>query len=119
MSGMLHVCHNLLKDVCSELPGFEEWKTQMKDVSTVLTSPWLKDRLKATCFAEGTASWYVQSLGRFSAQPLIEWRFGSIVAFVLALCPLEMPLRAYFKGRLYDSKPDDVAAKQAKSPAGA
>ena len=92
--GMLHIIHNLCRDMHSVLPKWPELWGQLKNFEQLLSKSYRRKRLITTCVLDAACdvSRATAQLEAFSCT-LYEQRWGCVTAFAAKLQPL-LPLLA-------------------------
>ena len=82
--GLLHILHNIAKDLSGSLDNFASWASQLKAVCKICSRRYYKGRLLNTCFSAGRASAFYPQVKRFYCIPYTE-RWGSVAHATLVL----------------------------------
>ncbi len=100
--GMLHIIHNLCKDMHTVCPGWAELWPMLKNIEALLSKRYRKERLRRTCITDAVdvASAQVAHLLAFS-ETLYENRWGCVVSFLRRLQPLLPFLRRVWSVEKY------------------
>ena len=89
--GLMHIVHNGTSDLESILPFWSSYVCQLKAVCKLISKRKYCDRLIETCFNSPPQNAYTGDLREFTHH-VYDGRWGSVLAAVAALIPLEDPL---------------------------
>lgn len=92
IAGVLHVIHNIAAGLPEVLPWWKTFILQLTHVTRLLTNKFSRDRLLETCFTNLPARAHRDRFRTFTAA-VYEGRWASSLEAVVALLPLEEPLR--------------------------
>ncbi len=100
VAGLLHIIHNATEGLSEALVGWKSFVESLRHLTTFLRRPWLRQRLRATCFRTPPASAFLWQFQDFSAS-IHDGRWGSVVRAVAAVLSLEMPLKLAWDKRRF------------------
>ena len=99
--GMLHIVHNITKDMGTALVEYEAWLTQLTHICRMLSRKDYRQRFMATCLnATAAGRAHKSDFEGFSAhvQP---GRWGTVFAAVGAVLGVRVPLQAFWSKERY------------------
>ena len=102
-AGMLHVVHNMMRDLKVTVPGFEAFLQEMTQVARLLGKKYSLERLLATCCSSDDTMLFRPAFNRKSLTHLkvYEGRWGSVATAIQTLGELEPALRACWSREKY------------------
>lgn len=100
IAGVLHILHNCTKDLGSCLTWWTTFTELLTHLTRLLSRPWSKQRLLATCFAEYPQRAYIGDIQAFNAQ-VYEARWGQTLHAISELVPLKAVLRSAWNLRRF------------------
>jgi hypothetical protein len=92
VAGLLHIVHNAAAGLIDALGYWHTFVELLTDLTRFLSHTWSRQRLRATCFSHGEGAAYAHQYINFSSA-VYEGRWGSVVAAIAAVLPLEFSLR--------------------------
>jgi hypothetical protein len=90
--GLLHIIHNCTKDFGMVLTHWQQFEEQLRHVARLLSKKHSKTRLLRSCFVDGPQRFFVKDILAFNF-PVYSGRWGTAMAAVTALLPLQRPLQ--------------------------
>ena len=110
--GILHIIHNMTKEIDSSLPFFKPWLQGFKAVARMLHADHLRRRFVATCVRGTPFAWLADSFEKGVAKPA-EWRWGTITAIVPHILSLRNALQATWSPGLFGQREDENRESEA------
>ena len=105
--GIHHVMHNICEDMCEALPSFRKHKPHFQAMSVFLCDHHVRQGLQERCFSQGDAAAHRAKFNSFGER-LLDWRWQSVSSFLLAMEPLELPLRQFWNLQAFRAKAQDA-----------
>ena len=98
----LHILHNITGDVLESLQNFAAVKPHFKAIANFMKHKYNREAVQAACFSDGQSACFSFLFESWNAS-LIEWRWGSVVAFVEKLEAVKVPLQRFWSLHRYQS----------------
>ena len=118
--GLLHIVHNVCKDMGAMYPGWSALWLQLKSCEALLTDKGRRRRFAKTCLDDTThANFAVRAAFDSFSNTLYEKRWGCVISFVTALLPLMGFLRRAWSEEKYAHNVDGGDAARTASAADA
>ena len=90
--GMLHIYHNIMKDLDTVLESAQLWMQGWKSLGPLLSKSYMRKRFIGTCLLRGPQGAF-RSLFERDFPDVVTWRWGSVVQVLDKLLPAEPALR--------------------------
>ena len=100
--GLLHICHNMVKEINSSLPMWPDWLVSFKAVAKLLHDEALRKRLLAVCIQGTPFAWLEEVFKKGVAKP-IDWRWGNVVLILPESLSCKNALQAVWSPALFKS----------------
>ena len=105
--GILHILHNICKDVCNQMLHFVDIKAHMKALAHALSNKHYREAIINACFSTGTAQYHAWRFRSFAAS-LIDWRWGNVTEFANEIEPHEGIAAALGHQHIQRTKPSSA-----------
>ena len=94
--GLLHIFHNMAKDVHMKLNGFDSWVVGFKAIAALLHYKHLRNRLVATCVLGTPWEWLRGKFDTAAPKPAL-WRWNTITQILPKMLSLKFLLQKIWR----------------------
>ena len=112
--GILHICHNMTKEIDASLKLWTNWLPGFKALAHLLHHDHLRQRLVAFCVKGTDFEWLEEKFNKGVPKP-IEWRWGNVSAILPQIIDKKQALQAVWNPARFKGDGDELREGDADS----